>query len=368
MRNGLPGKPITIRAVNDGKVVIDGQGRWEPVKLGEHWPGPVGDYYAIEGIVARNGTQAAVLLYGHNNVLRRVSAYDADPDSNPAVIWIIGDGNLLEDTIAAGTGRYMYSVRGSGNTIRRAFAMYGRWDGRKFCGVQWPHGYGFGVYNASDNTLENVISYGLAPNAGVMVQTNGETAVSNNNAILGSMALLSGRERDGSISTYGTGLAQPTTRPGPTDCTIVTDWGWGGQRVGFLLWVHGETRDNVFRDVLATGNVGLGFYAASPVGATPAGTVLDHATLAGNGARLEPWEANQGRNIWLGVGGVTVTNSVIAGASFPRGEGARLDVRYVDRVRTSDPLWPWAMETRAQAELGISVTDIAARYIAEGAQ
>ena len=38
------------------------------------------------------------------------------------------------------------------------------------------------------------------------------------------------------------------------------------------------------------------------------------------------------------------------------GEGARLTYQYVNGVMTTDPLWPWPMEGRIQAELGISVT------------
>ncbi len=41
IRNGEPGKPITIKALNDGKAVIDGEGEYIPVRLGENW-GPHG--------------------------------------------------------------------------------------------------------------------------------------------------------------------------------------------------------------------------------------------------------------------------------------------------------------------------------------
>lgn len=359
-RNGLPGKPITVRALNDGKAIIDGQGVRVPVKLGEYWPGPIGNYYQIEGIVARNGSQAAILVYGSNNVLRRVSAYNADVDDNTVVVWVIGSNNLIEDAVAAGTGRYMFNmIGGSGNTIRRAFAMYGRWDGRKFCGVQWPHGYGFGVYNTSNNTLENVISYGLAPTAGIMVQANGDTAVASNNAVLGSMALLSGRELDGAISTYGTGLAQPAQRPGPTNCDIVTQWEWAGQRVGVLLWGQGTMQNNVFRDVLAAGNVGIGILAARPFAAgAVGGNTLERYSAFGNGAYLTYAEQQQGNGQMHNTMGAAL--AVKAGAPV-------LDRRYVDRTLTGEPLWPWPMEARIQSELGVSVTALA-QQVMEAAQ
>jgi hypothetical protein len=50
------------------------------------------------------------------------------------------------------------------------------------------------------------------------------------------------------------------------------------------------------------------------------------------------------------------------------GEGARLTHRYVDGVLTNEPLWPWPMEARIQAEMGISVTDLITNIISESNQ
>ena len=165
IRNGEPGKPITIKALNDGKAVIDGEGRDIPVRLGENWgpDGPIGDWFVVEGLVARNGTLSSIRLeHANHNVLRRVSAYDADPDDNSLAIGIAwSDHNLVEDCVAAGTGRYMINVfTSSDNTIRRCFTMWQQWDGRHFCGVSWPNGNNVGVYNSSNTTVENVIAYG----------------------------------------------------------------------------------------------------------------------------------------------------------------------------------------------------------------
>ena len=45
------------------------------------------------------------------------------------------------------------------------------------------------------------------------------------------------------------------------------------------------------------------------------------------------------------------------------GEGARLTHRYIDGTLTTQSLWPWPMEDRIQAELGISVTDMMTNLI-----
>ncbi len=381
IRNGEQGRPITIKARNDGKALIDGEGQTIPVRLGENWgpSGPIGDWFVVEGIVARNGTLSSIRLeHAHHNVLRRVSAYDADPDDNSLAIGIAwSDDNLVEDFVAAGTGRYMVNVFTSrGNTLRRGFTMWQRWDGRHFCGVSWPNGNNVGVYNSSDTTVENVIAYGRGV-TGIFIQANDDTAVADNNQILGSMALLQGADYDGRVWTYGTGARQPAARPGPITnpygepCPAnITQWEWGGHRQGFNLFGQGELHDNVFRDILAVGNVGLGWASQHPYGPDPVGTVIDHATLYGNGRDITSWEAAQGGDIYidrrdtvLSNGGLSVTNSRIANSPWAeQGEGARFEHRYVDRQLTTQPLLPWPMEGRVKEEIGVSVEELIGRY------
>jgi hypothetical protein len=360
VRNGQPGKPITIKALNDGAVTVDGQGKAIPVKLGDNWPGPIGDWFVLEGIVARNGLDQVVQVRGNHNVVRRVSAYDGDTNDNTVVLQVMGDDNLIEDVIVAGTGRYMINIfEATGNTVRRAFTMWKSWDGRHFCGVTWPNGNHIGVYNSSDTTVENAIAYGRAM-VGMFIQANSDTARAVNNQILGSMALGIGRDYDGSVWRYGSPTWPPTVRPGPTadrwngsSCAQHTTIMGPNTRTGFELWGQGTVADNVYRDVLAAGNVGYGFSVARPYGAGGVRTVIDHVTLFNNG----------GGNLLLDGSDVTITNSQIAGTQYAsQGEGARFQYRYVDRQLTNQPLLPWPMEGRAQAELGVSVGKIIEQY------
>ena len=60
---------------------------------------------------------------------------------------------------------------------------------------------------------------------------------------------------------------------------------------------------------------------------------------------------------------MTVSNSRIEGTEH-QDVGARLQQRYVDGVMTGEPLWPWPMEGRAQAELGLSVNANISPYVA----
>ena len=189
------------------------------MRLGENWgpDGPIGDWFVVEGFVARNGTLSSIRIeHGNHNVLRRVSAYDVDPDDNSLAIGIVwSDDNLVEDFVAAGTGRYMVNVfTSSGNTLRRGFTMWQQWDGRHFCGVSWPNGNNVGVYNSSNTTVENVIAYGRGL-TGIFIQANDDAAVADNNQVLGSMALLQGADYDGSLLDlrHGRAAADGAARP-----------------------------------------------------------------------------------------------------------------------------------------------------------
>jgi hypothetical protein len=359
VRNGQPGKPITIKAANDGKAIVDGQKKVVPVKLGDNWGngGPYGSWYVLEGIVARSGLDQVVQVRGDNNVVRRVSAYDGDTNDNTVLFQIMGDNNLIEDVVAAGTGRYMFNIfDAQGSTLRRAFAMWGSWDGRAFCGVTWPNGNQIGIYNSSHTTVENAIAYGRAL-TGIFIQANDDNAAAIDNQILGSMALAQGRDYDGSVWRYGSAVWPPTARPGPTadrwngsSCPDNVTIMGPNMRTGFELWGQGTVEDNVYRDVLATANVGYGFSVARPYGAGGVRTVIDHATVAGNG----------GGNLLLDGSDVSITNSRIGGTVYAnQGEGARFAYRYVNRQLTTTPLFPWPMEGRIQAELGISVKAVA---------
>jgi hypothetical protein len=371
-RNGQPGKPITVKALNDGKAVIDGQYKEIPIKLGDVFGpnGEIKEWYVLEGLVARNGTEAVLRIRGSHNVVRRFSAYNAQTDLNShLILFAWAENNLVEDCVAAGTGRYMINAFSSdNNTIRRCFTMWDGWDGRGFCGVAWPNGNNVGVYNSSGTTVENVVAYGRAL-TGIFIQANDIKAKAVNNQILGSMAVLQGRDYNGEEWDYGTGQQQPTSRPGPSTCpTNIRQWTWGNNRNGIEIYGQGLVKDNLFRDVIAADNMGIGAHIERTY--TPgymewSNNVFDRITAWNNGGFLMDWELpprnplgpNASNN---SEGGAVITNSKIEGLSGAEynGEGARMGFRYVDRRLTSQPLLPWPMEERIQRELGVSVNAI----------
>ncbi|MCB0184185.1 MAG: hypothetical protein KDE31_07975, partial [Caldilineaceae bacterium] len=268
-RSGTADAPITIRAQHDGQVTIDGQGIDIPVHLYR-------DYYVIEGMIARNGNHAVYFISGSHNTLRRVSGYNANTDDNSDVFAIFDShDNLLEDCIAAGSGRKMVMIyRGGHNTVRRCFADWRSWDGRNWCD-DWPWGDNIQVYNSDYNIIENSIGYGSVPVWSIAVQANAPHVSAIGNQVLGSISIYAGTNHDGSVKEW------PATRPTPTECTQLRSFDWPSQRAGFAIYGNGLITDNLFRDIFAWGSAGLGLTAI--LDGNHANNVIDHVTLFNNG-------------------------------------------------------------------------------------
>jgi predicted peptidase len=152
--SGTSSQRIVVRAVNDGKVDIDGQGLNAPVRLSYN------NYFTIEGVNAHNaGSPTSInvsvvnVSYSSNNILRRICAWEA-ADGNTNVFGVHhGNYNLLEDCAAWGTARKTFSNSQQGNytTFRRCF---GRWEGSHAEGPKKTFGVSYNSYNA---LLENCI-------------------------------------------------------------------------------------------------------------------------------------------------------------------------------------------------------------------
>jgi hypothetical protein len=372
-RNGEPGKPITVKAKNDGKAIIDGENKRLTIKLGDTWPGPIGNHFIIEGIVAQNSIDRVVRLVNTQyNILRRVSAYNANTDTNDHVISISGGtNNLLEDCVAAGTGRKMIMIYGGqNNTIRGCFTKWLEWDGREWHDA-WPWGENINIYNSSFNIVENSIGYGPVPYRSISIIANCSQCVAVGNKILGSMAINAGMNSDGIPFYWG------ETRPQPSKYTALRDFGWGGQRSGFQLYGTGNLSNNFFQDIFAYGSAGLGLTFLQGDNPNNSNIHVNRATIMNNGLDnpIGPWPGKYGGvetdailvelNIFDSIENSYIEKIFIDWPGYPNGErnltsmtgeGARLTHRYIDGELTEIPLWPWPMEERIQNELGISVT------------
>lgn len=112
--------PITIKAVNDGRVTIDGQNARTPIDLQRV------NGWVIEGMDVKRGLRANVNVYqSNNNIFRRIVSHDAG-----GVQYILSSGsdnNVFEDVAGFGTGRKIFSpISGSSNnTFRRVWGCFG---------------------------------------------------------------------------------------------------------------------------------------------------------------------------------------------------------------------------------------------------
>jgi hypothetical protein len=124
--SGTSGQPITIRALHDGKVTIDGQFARRPVWLSAN------SWWVLEGFNAHSSNGSVVRLDkgSSNNVFRRIVAWDAAIDGNTMVYAVQGNSlnNVFEDIAGFGTGRKIFSIYGRSNNteVRRAWF---RWEG-----------------------------------------------------------------------------------------------------------------------------------------------------------------------------------------------------------------------------------------------
>jgi len=146
--SGTAASPITIRALNEGHVEIDGQGLYEPVALTEN------DYFTIEGLNVHDSRRNVVVLrYSNHCTVRRVCAWNA-ADTNAGIFGAHeGVYNLFEDCAGWGTARKVFSASQGGDhtTFRRC---WGRWEGSHVVG---PKTVFATSYNSYDNLFENCI-------------------------------------------------------------------------------------------------------------------------------------------------------------------------------------------------------------------
>jgi hypothetical protein len=119
---GTETEPITIRALTDGMVLIDGEDKRRPADL-------QGAFGILEGVNLTRGDNSNLSLRGSDWIARRIVSWNVGVagDHN---ISVVGSRNLLEDCAAFGAARKQISAGSSGagprfNTIRRCWA---RWE------------------------------------------------------------------------------------------------------------------------------------------------------------------------------------------------------------------------------------------------
>lgn len=150
--SGISGLPITIKALNDGKVNIDGENKYITLKLeGNSW-------FVFEGFNVHHSVDQSsvvtVINNSNNNVFRRIIGWEAGFGN--VNIWNFrnASNNLIEDCAGWGSARKIFgsTQNANNNTFRRCF---GRWEG---CITEGPKKIFTLSYNSFGNTAENCIA------------------------------------------------------------------------------------------------------------------------------------------------------------------------------------------------------------------
>jgi hypothetical protein len=392
--NGQAGKPITLKAQNDGQAIIDGQNyTYHTVVIGKIWdniPGytrasvnPYGNYVTVEGLVAKNSAADVFEIYSRNVTLRRNSGYNANPHDNFHVftVWSLGTpanpaNILLEDNVAAGSGRKMIIDYDTYVNVvfRRNFAAWQWWLGDQFCSGYWPQSQGIENYPAAyqdqpqvnlNELRENNISFGLAPDGGSSFSPNPGFRVGNK--MLGEIALGGGMKWDQTQQQFITPYYNESTcqyngtdsnhqKPCNSDVRCISVSSELGTGVAYALFSSPSLANNLIQDLFSAHHGDLGFIAG-PWGnnyGTTANNQLISSTFVHNGsATYSPH-----KNIDTYLSSLTLFATVqnlkigqLSGGSNPSpGEGAKLQYRYVNGSLTTEPLWPWPMEERIKTE------------------
>lgn len=342
--SGSSGSPITIRALNDGQVTIDGQGARTPLVFTNN------DFFIVEGVNLKSSSaDVAYLTSGSsNNIIRRVivwNAADAGGSSNNHGIQIANNSNnnLLEDIGALGISRnnIIFSPGSStisGNTCRRCWA---RWEG--YSGSSGPEMAMQMAYNTnvSGSLFENFIATwtgerdtGASPGIPIIGwNIEGDLSGSTQNRAMGGIAYVkSGAVQAGGGISTSNGIAFAGVNASDNSNVTLQD---------IVVYV-----DPSFTGVPSLNLLNCNFDGAG--GGCAGGSVITNAHIT-NATLIAPAAAIIGSE-WTKTN-VQEFTTVGAAQNIFTGTGAKVCNRYVDGTLTSTPLWPWPMDQRIKDAL-----------------
>ncbi len=320
-KSGTASQRISVRALNDGAVWIDGGYSYHPLVLSGN------QYWTIEGINVYNsaGSVAKFAPGSHNNVVKRVCAWNASGTNEH--VWLLWDSgfNLLEDICGFGTGRNVLIDYGSGasrNTIRRAWL---RWEG-------WP----------PDNGA-------AAP--GPPVQTSYATPA---NTLFENLIMIWSAERyNYPQPTWGSIFGGMHFRDAPPA-------GSPGYRIrGAIVYGHSNPKlplNHSFANQQDSPSDIKDFYVDGSSQGHVWPILLGCKSGTCTNSLADRVTAIRGATPSVVSSSVTISNfyectSVGGCPSLYTGTGANACYRYQDGSLSSNPLWPWPMDTRIKTAL-----------------
>jgi len=355
-RSGVSENPITLRAMNDGHVTVDGEfvrGRL-PLSFEKN------DWWVIEGI---NFARAAAVMFiasSSHNVFRRVIAYDGSLTTNDHIVSVAWNSaeNVFEDFAVFGPGRYtmMFFSGSHHNTCRRC---WGRHEGSitdslvgpkatflmsyesashtntcENCLATWhaismPESFRYTTYDGTESPLawaQGGSGYTIQHNVGMFLTscTTGATS-SQNTKVLGTISYVLPSDH----ISIGSG---PTATFVDRDC-------------------HGQTVRDFVSYVPPSG-----FPGASSISMllgdldSRGGNVMEQSTAIYPRGAAWPFQEPSTWHIinYQAGNSISSVNSVWSNT----GDGANLCYRYIDGTLTEEKLWPWPMNERIKQATG----------------
>jgi hypothetical protein len=343
---GSSTSPVTVRALNDGRVRLDGQGVRIPVRLRDaRWT-------ILEGFNAYNSGGTVVSILGSQDVtIRRVIAWDAKDDPTTSYhVFNITSGNariLLEDVAAFGIGRKMIQIQTSDYvTLRRAWARH--------------EGYQ-SMFSKPQKTIQHSYKSTNTLGENNIATWSHEATADGGGAHHHSMHQLDnqggGNELFPAYTPSNPGLLRIFGAIGYLKCRTASFRGRQLYHNNNLI-----ATNTLLQDVVAVIEPGCfggvnGVRAdndASRKGINPR-TITRASTWGGAGSNVI-------RSQWTQTAvGATNTASPATGnyGSLsspwnPSGVNARLCFRYQDGLPTTTPLWPWPMDQRIRDALAVA--------------
>ena len=338
--SGTRDNPITVRALNDGAVTIDGQFARTPVRLtGNSW-------WVIEGINARNSISSVLAIQGgsNNTVVRRSIFWDAHIAKNVSVVGISGATSdvLLEDVAAFGAGRKVFSAsQGPQGTVFRR--VWGRWEGST---TQGPKASVTMHYNTDGTTCENCLmtwSSESMPATYTLTNTSGAT--------------LNGTPRS-SIEQPVPLYTQDFPEPLCSRATILGSIGyvkagdrWGGFPAMVMQGKFQQSCVTVKHTLMAMspGNSAFGATQGFLLNPVTRGSPTPGTNNVANNTTSIRGKADAWNTFAHTLHSEGTSLGAVANPWTTTGEGANLCYRWVNGAVTTTPLWPWPMNERIKA-------------------
>ena len=328
--DGTAENRITIKAVNDGAVNLNGEGARRPIDIVDS------SYITVEGVNAYNSAYGVVGVrasdeesaYDAYIELKRIVAWDAADEDNRHVFVVFRAHHvLLEDCAGFGIGRKIFSVYESNYaTVRRC---WGRWTA--YTDSQPKSAFDI-VYDSKNGIYENIIAEFDGTSAGAIKHAAGTSGgitpsfepCNTDTQVLGSIAILKTGDSAPDHLWY---MSTSSEEACNTDTTFA-------HVVGIVQPSSSKT---------------LPFYLNDSEGASAS----SHLTsIYGTGGVASSISASWNNTSFLEqatVGAYDLYEN--------EGDGATIKYRYEDGELTATELWPWPMADRIKAALNASSYD-----------